>query len=265
MEIKYILSSAQLRTFLLGFLFLSAASISFGQIVTGDVGGEENDEKDKKKEKKERVKTQRDSLTGTTYYLTGMYNFGHRSFEDRSAYGAYQSWENQTAGHSGGATLGLLMPLNDFLSLDLGFTYFGHRENAFYDDPDSDSTHTFSNTYMQIGVPLKLRYTYGDKFQLFGFAGVTPINLLNVRYNESYTRKNGANIVSETELIKDKLSIFNVMATAGLGITYNLDWVGFTLYPEYRHYLINTYDPQLKPIDHKMYGLAVNLGMTLRF
>jgi hypothetical protein len=263
MIFKYILSFAQLRTFLGAFLICFASTISTAQIVSGDVK-EDRDEK-VKKEKKIRNKVERDSLTGTTYYLTGMYSLGHRKFEDRSPFDAYASWNNQTPGYSGGVSVGLLMPLNKFLSLDLGFTYFGHREDAFYESPSSDSTYSFSNTYMQVGVPLKLRYTYGDKFQFFAFAGMTPVNILNVRFNESYTKANGTSIVSETAIIKEKLSIFNVMATAGLGITYNLDWIGFTLYPEYRHSLINTYDLQALQVDHKMFSLALNLGMTLRF
>jgi len=72
-------------------------------------------------------------------------------------------------------------------------------------------------------------------------------------------------IENEVQIVKEKLSIFNVMATAGIGITYNLDWIGFTLYPEFRQHLINTYDPKQRPLVHKMYGLGVNAGITLRF
>ena len=263
MRTKYILSSTQFRILFLGFILCFVSNSSFGQIVSGDMENKDDDQK--KKDKIEKVKVERDSLTGTTYYLTGLYNLGHSSFKDRSAYGAYDDWNNLAPGHSGGATFGLLMPLGGGLSLDLGFSYFGQKENFHFESETNDSTYTFSNTYMQIGVPIKLRYTYGSKLQVFGFVGMTPVNLLNVRFNESYTKANGTSIVSETQLVKEKLSIFNVMATAGFGVTYNLDWIGFTLYPEYRHYLINTYDPKLKPIDHKMFGLGVNLGMTLRF
>lgn len=245
-------------------IFLMAFS-SQAQIVSGDVGNAEDKKEKDKKEKKEKRNTDRDSLTGTTYYLTGLYNLGHRTFNDRSVFGTYDTWNDQTPGHSGGITLGLLIELNNFLTLDMGFSYYGHRENYNFEDEFSDSTYFFSNTYMQIGVPIKLRYTYGSKFQVFGFAGLTPSNLLNVRFNESYTTKSGLSNISETAVLKEKLSIFNVMATAGFGLTYNLDWVGFTLYPEFRYNLINTYDPKARPVDHHMYGLGINAGLTLRF
>lgn len=224
-----------------------------------------SDEEKKEKPKKVKKEFNRDSLNGSTYYLTGMYTYGHRSFTDNSPYSTYETWNDQTAGSSGGITLGLLMDLNKNFSLDMGISYFGQKENYNFDDPDSDSTYFFSNTYMQLGVPIKLRYTYGDRLQIFGFVGLTPLNLLNVRFNESYNTKQGLSIISETELIKEKLSTFNLQTNAGFGMTYNLDWVGFTLYPEFRYNVINTYNPKTRPVEHNMFGLAVHAGMTLRF
>jgi Outer membrane protein beta-barrel domain len=261
MRFKYksnIFLPARLTFLLLCFLSFSSHS----QIVSGEMG---SDDEIKEKPKKEKKEFERDSLNGTTYYLTGMYNYGHRSFTDNSPFNSYETWNDQTPGGSGGLTLGILMDLNDYISLDMGISYFGQKENYNFDDPDSDSTYFFSNTYMQLGVPIKLRFTTGDKIQFFGFVGLTPLNLLNVRFNESYNTKQGLSVISETELIKEKLSTFNVQSNAGFGLTYNLDWVGFTLYPEFRYNLINTYDPKSKPIEHKMFGLGVHAGLTLRF
>jgi len=194
-----------------------------------------------------------------------LFNYGHRKFEDNSVYGSYEDWNFQEADITGGGTIGLLMPLDKGFSLDFGLTYFGHKEKFNFSDSLTDSTFYFANNYVQIGVPLKLRYTIGDKFQFFGFAGLTPLNILKVRYSSEYTRQDGVLIENEVQMVKEKLSIFNVMATAGIGITYNLDWIGFTLYPEFRQHLINSYDPKQRPLVHKMYGLGVNAGITLRF
>ncbi|MEX1002818.1 MAG: outer membrane beta-barrel protein [Crocinitomicaceae bacterium] len=255
--------SAFHRLSLIFFLFLFASSLQ-AQIISGEMNSEEEKKEKKKKEKKPKQEVKRDSLSGTTYYLTGMVNYGYRSFVDNSVYGSYADWNDQKADYSGGGTIGVFLPLTGSFSLDLGFTYFGHKEKYNFDDPDSDSTYYFSNTYMQIGMPVKLRYTYGDKFQLFAFVGLTPVNILNVRFNELFTRMDGTVVERETELVKEKLSIFNLMGTAGVGLSYNFDWIGITLYPEYRHHLLNTYDPQ-KPLTHRMYGLAINAGITLRF
>ncbi|MBD3637081.1 MAG: hypothetical protein HUJ25_07010 [Crocinitomicaceae bacterium] len=255
------------KKMLLLLTFVSFMSQIHAQIVTGNENKEtEKEEPTKeKKEKKPREKVSRDSLTGTTYYLTGLYTFGHRYFQDNSISQSYSEWENQLPGQSGGGSFGILFPITNALSMDLGFTFFGHTEQYLYSDEVSDSTFSYSNTYVHIGMPVKLRYTYGDKLQVFGFAGLTPLNVVNIRYNENYTRANGTTVEKDVEVIKeDKLAIFNLMASAGIGLTYNFEWFGITLYPEYRHHLFNTYNSQ-RPFDHKMYGLGVNLGLTLRF
>lgn len=254
--------SSMIKIFTLTFGLFLTSSVS-AQIVSGNNPNPETEKQEKKK--REKREWDRDSLSGTTYYLTGLYNYSYRSFEDRSVFGSYATWEDQTPGHTGGFNFGVLMPLNPSLQLDLGIGYFGHKENYAYDHPTSDSTYQYSNNYMQLAIPLRLRYVVGNKFQFFAFGGMTGINLLNIRFNESYTTNSGLSVISETELIKEKLSIFNVMASAGAGITYNLDWVGFTLFPEFRYHLINSYDPKSKPIDHKMWGVGLNAGLTLRF
>ena len=244
--------------------------VSYAQIVTGEQEPEEKKEKEKEKKEKQEKKnkdkemTSRDSLSGTTYYVTGMANYGYRYFTDNSVYGSYAEWNKQTAALTGGGSFGVIIDLNDHFSVDIGVTAFGHKEEYSYSDPDSDSTYYFSNNYVQVGVPIRLRYTIGNRFQFFGFAGLTPVNLINIRFNERYNRADGAEVLPETELIKNKLAIFNVMAAGGLGVTYNFDWIGITLYPEYRLHLFNSYD-QSKPLDHRMYGLALNAGFTLRF
>ncbi|UKN02979.1 hypothetical protein K6119_05550 [Paracrocinitomix mangrovi] len=231
------------------------------QIVSGETPNEK--EEKEKKEKPEKEPLNRDSLTGTTYYLTGLYTYGYRSFTDNTPYQSYEEWNDQKADMSGGASIGFFVPVAKNLDMDLGFTFFGSKEKYDYASETTDTTFHFSNTYMQIGVPIKLRYTIGEKFQFFGVAGITPLNLINVRYNENYTRNSGDPVNPDVTVVKDKLAMFNLMASAGFGINYNFDLFGFTLYPEYRHQLLNTYDAT-KSIDHKMYGLGIHAGLLLR-
>ena len=237
---------------------ITCLTAGYSQIVGGD-----DKPVEEKKVKVPKEKMNRDSLSGTTYYATGLFNHGARTFEDQSVYGSYADWYDQKADYAGGMTIGVFLPVGKNLALDIGFTYFGHKEKYNYDDPNSDSTYFFSNTYMQIGVPVKLRYTYGDRLQVFGFAGLTPVNTLNIRFSEKYTRANGNVVSPELTLDKQKLAIFNLMFSSGVGVTYNFDWVGITFFPEFRQHLFQTYEPT-KPIRHRMYGLGLNLGLTLR-
>ena len=242
-------------------VFFSVNAVN-AQIVSGNVGDEDEGEI---KVKKEKTKVNRDSLSGTTFYLTGLYTYTDRTFEDKSAYGAFASWADQMPDHSGGASLGLFLPLSKLVSLDLGISYFAQKEKFNYADPDSDSTFAYTNGYMYLGLPVKIRFTYGDRFQLFGYAGLTPMNLLNIRYKESYTRVSGAYFENEVELVKNKIAGFNLQATVGGGIAYNFDWFGLTLYPEFRQNLLNTYNLKTKPLLHRQFGLGVHCGVTLRF
>jgi hypothetical protein len=231
--------------------------------VAGQIVGDEI-EKKKKKDKEPREKMNRDSLSGTTYYLTYLYNFSGRQFQDNSVFGSYADWEEQVPERANGVSGGIFLPVSGNLSLDIGITLFGHKERYAYDDPNSDSTFAYSQSYMQLGMPIKMRYTYGDQFQVFGFAGFTPLNILHVRYQENYTTALGSAVERDLEKVQDKLSIFNLMGTVGIGLSFNMDWIGITVYPEYRYHFFNSYNSQ-KPIDHRMRSFGINTGLTLRF
>lgn len=260
MNTKYKASQSSWMKLSLIFLTLTFLIPSTAQIV----GSDENNDKDKK-EKVEKEPMNRDSLTGITYYLTGLYEYGHRRFKDNSIGQSYSHLSELTADHTGGFSLGVIFPMKKNFSLDVGFSLFGHKEQFNFSDPDSDSTFHYSNNYVQIAMPIKVRYTHGNQFQFFGFLGLTPVNILNIRYREDFNRIEGGFVERDVEVIKDaKLNIFNLIGTAGFGITYNFDWIGVTLYPEYRYYFMNTYNDQL-PFDHKMFGLGINAGFTLRF
>jgi hypothetical protein len=145
------------------------------------------------------------------------------------------------------------------------YRYFTHGEQYNYQDPLTDSTFFYSNAYHQLGIPLKLRYTYGNKLQVFGFAGITPLNILRIQYKNSYRTAEGSEIEVPTKTIKNDFTAFNLMASAGVGITYYLKQFGFTLYPEYRRHLMNTYSEDTFKRKHFMYGFALNAGFSVRF
>lgn len=266
MTTKYKASQPSWMKLCLLFMTLTFLSQSMAQIVTGEENKEEEKKEEKeKKEKPPKEPVNRDSLSGTTYYLTGLFEYGHRRFQDNSLGQSYSHLNELTPDYTGGFSLGVIFPIKMDFSLDIGFSFFGHKEQFNYADPDSDSTYHYSNNYMQIAMPIKLRYTYGEKLQIFGFAGLTPVNVLNIRFREDFNRVEGGFVERDVEVIKNaKLNIFNLIGNVGFGFTYNFDWVGITIYPEYRHYFMNTYNDQL-PYDHKMYALGVNAGFTLRF
>lgn len=241
-------------------VFLSLGS-GYAQISGGDI--EEGKEKKPEKEKKERT-TSSDSLAGITYYLTGMYQYTDRYFEDRSVYNYYAERSNETASYGWGTGLGIIMELDKGFSLDIGLSFFGHGEEYLFEADTTDSLFQYRRSYTQVGLPLKLRYTYGDKFQVFGFIGAMPLNILNMRYDEYYKRNDGVEVDAELTGTKSGFSQFGFMVSGGIGINYQLNHIGFTLYPEYRRYLTNTFADVSIPLVHRMFGFGIHTGILIK-
>ncbi|MBI3136843.1 MAG: outer membrane beta-barrel protein [Bacteroidetes bacterium] len=252
----------------LAFLLVLVSVMASSQITNGNVNPDETGTTDKK-EKKEKTETassfSEDSLTGSDFYIGGLFQYTYRSFEDQSTAHYYQDWESQTSSYNGGFNLGLVMKLTGHLHLDIGFSYYGNGENYTFEDSLTDSTFTYQNTYRQMALPVRLRYSYGQKLQVFGFAGLAPLNILNIHYESSYTTAEGTKVDRELQVEKDGFATFNLMITAGMGIQYNIKHVGFTLYPEFRRHLLNTYSTKTISMDHKMYSVGINAGLVLRF
>ena len=248
--------------------FVSVTFNTEAQITNGNVNPE-NTVDTTKKVKTEKVKVDKtfskDSLTGTNFYLTGLYQYTYRTFVDGSSFGVYKEWENQTSGFSGGADMGLIMELSKYFHLDIGISYFGNSENYSYQDSLTDSTYTYKNTYSQVAIPLRLRFVYGEKLQVFAFAGLAPLNILNIRTKSSYMTADSIAVTRDLDIVKDGFATFNLMLTAGFGLCYNVKYVGFTIYPEFRRNLINTYSTKTIPMTHKIYGIGINAGLVFHF
>jgi hypothetical protein len=259
-------SMLRFLSLLLLFVFVhSFVSNGLAQISNGNVNPDEKKE-ETKKEKKEKPAFEPDSLTGTNFYLSGLYQYSYRSFADNSPnQDYYADWQQQTFAYNGGVNAGIIMELSDLIHLDIGLSYFGHSENYSYKDSLTDSTFAYKNTYIQIALPVRVRVVYGDKFQVYGFAGFAPLNILKIKYASNYTTENGIEIERDEEIKTDGFSTFNLMLTAGFGLSYNLNRIGFFLSPEYRRNLLNTYSDKIIPMDHKMYSVGINAGIVLKF
>jgi hypothetical protein len=194
-----------------------------------------------------------------------MGQWSYRSFEDQTISGIHEKLNDETPMYTGGFNIGTVVPLTGRLGLDVGLTYFGHGEAYQFDDPDTDSSFSYTNVYMQAGIPLKLRYTYGEDLQVFGFAGITPLNILNIRRKINFTREDGTTNPEELVSIKQGFTEFNLMASGGLGLNYYfLNYIGVSLSLEYRRHLMNTFSQDTFKRDHKMYGVGLGLSVQVR-
>lgn len=270
MKIKYSLNS---RIFF-QFLVLAMAFFQFNahaQISGGEIKPEKEKvekEKGEKGEKSPREKKPfvKDSIPSTYVYLEGMGQYTFRSFEDLSVYKIYKQEIDEQAIFASGFSLGLIMPLGKGFALDAGLTYFGTGESYTFSANDSDSSFHYKKLYHQAGIPLLLRYTIGNRLQFYGFAGLTPLNILSIRYSSNYATAEGSSVDLGLKTIKDEFTTFNLMASGGLGVNYlfNNNW-GIHLSAAYRRHLLNTYSESTFRRDHHIYGIGLNLGVQMKF
>lgn len=264
MKVKYSLNQRvffQLLFFVLGFTYYSAtAQISGGEI-------KPDKQKRKKDDKSPRIKQpfMMDSIPATYIYVEALGQYAFRSFEDLSVYSIYKQEVDEKPIYTTGYSLGLVMPLGKGFALDAGLTFFGSGESYTFSTTDSDSTFYYKKVYQQAGIPFKLRYTVGSRFQFYGYAGLTPLNILSIRYTSDYSKADGSSVDLGLVIKKDEFTTFNLMASGGIGLNYLFNSWGFHLSAEYRKHLMNTYSESTFKRNHFIYGIGLNLGFQLKF
>ncbi len=241
-------------------LFIAFSSnLALAQIQTGDKSAGED--------KPEKVPStfNEDSLKGINYYYSGLVMWTYRAFEDQSVYGSYQKRYDEGPSWRGGMTLGVSFPMAKKVSLDIGVTYFGTGEKYTYEDSLNDSSFSYLRRYLHFGVPLKVRLTFGKKAQFFTYVGITPMNIVQMRYDEVYTDSIGSIFDAEELKIKDGFAGFHLMGSVGVGVQYNFRYLGYFYSVEYRQHFMNSYDKNLVPLKHRQFAFGMNFGAYLRF
>lgn len=255
-----------LLAIMLGFVVVGNAQISGGGIETPTKSKEKKDKQKDKKVKEVKEPFDPTSLTGSSFYTTGMIIYSDRSFEDHTNTKLYSALEPEVGIVSYGCNVGILIPLSGNFALDLSATGFGLGESYSFSDETSDSTYYYKNTYVHGSIPLRLRYTYGTDVQLFGFAGIAPGNIFQLRTKSNYTKSDGGIIENEVEIANtDDYTPFTFTVSGGLGANYYFNQFGLTFSAEYRRNLTNTYANNVIRRTHNLYGISLNLGLTYRF
>ena len=270
MLIKYNLNSRLLYSFIFSVVMLQSVHLS-AQISGSEVKPEKEKKESVKVEKEKKDEFQRrlppfqyDSLSGSSYYFTALGQYSYRYFKDNSVYNIHEKLNDQKGMITGGVSIGTVLNLGSNFSIDAGLSYFSNGETYSYEDPLTDSSYQYSNVYVQAGIPLKLRYTYGKNFQVFGFAGAMPLNILTIRKRSSYVTAEGVATDEVFTKITQGFTPFNVMLNGGIGLNYYVNYFGITMNVEYRRHMGNTYSEDTFKRVHKMYGIGLNLGITYR-
>lgn len=252
---KYILLTA---------LFLTTSFVVDAQISNPNAKSPDELKVEKKKKKKKKIKTiSNDTINKSTYYATLGYVNSFRQFKDVSPFGSYAERETETPIHTYGIGVGTYIDLAKNLELELGVSFVLQGEQYDYSDAVNDSTFHYTKRYRHVGIPLRLKYNIG-KNQLKGFVygGVIPSSILSYRYESNYTTGAGVAKDNDTESLSNTLAAFNLTASGGFGVSYQLNNIGFMIMPEYRYNLLNTFEGVF--VEHNLWSWGVNFGMTLK-
>ncbi len=203
------------------------------------------DQKQQKANKKEKSTTEQKVVDGsTTLYLVSNWSNTFRTLvPNKGFYGdsvGNRAFEKPLNTWSFG--LGMQNNINKFLFWDGGISFT--RNGETYRFEEADTNYTYTSVYTYISMPLRLNFTYGKKFQVYGGLGLVPQMFTGFKQEINYTRKDGSED-SQTIKTKNGYNPFVVSAIFNVGCMYHFNngW-GLLLSPEARIQLSSTYGKQ---------------------
>lgn len=244
------------RILILSFFFISLTS--FGQI---QVGGDVKEEKPEKKEKPVKQVEEKKSDDATEVFFGANWSKTNRRLEtNKNIFGdTIGARSNEIGIGAWSVGLGIRTKLNKFLLFEGGISYLQNGET--YNFQGTDTSHSYTNKYSFIGMPLKLYYYYEVKdfrFQI-GIGGIPQMSL-KFKQNSTTVDTEGTE-TSESIETKVGMNSFVISAVANVLIQYEFmpTW-GIYVSPEYRTQLNSSY---LTSDKFKHYGNAFGVSFGL--
>lgn len=244
-------------------LVLGAIAVSMqvtGQISTGKVE-EKTPVETPKPVKPRRVPT--DGRDEFSFYLGAGRVFANRTLEsNKSPYGApLNSRADETGLKTWSYQAGVRNRIGKYLSYDVGLGIDRFGESYKYDDPNSDSTFSYTSRYSYYAVPVQVLATFGKDFRFFFGGGIEPQLIAGYRHKEKSTT--GLNAPQE-KTIKSTNGInqFNMGVLATCGIQWRLGrTTSVYCMPTWMWNLTSTYDKQADYI-HKATTFNLKFGLV---
>lgn len=235
---------------------------TFSQILIGEpeTGAKEKVEKDQETLVKTKAKKELAS-SGSAMYLISNWSFTNRLLKPNGpVFGdTLGKRADEASLNTWSFGIGIQNQLNKSLMWDGGISFLRNGESYSY--IQSDSTFSYSTTYMYISMPLRLNYTIGNKIKLYAGAGLIPQMFLGYQQVQKWTHPDNS---EETATIKAK-SGYNPFVLSGvfnLGVMLNMggNW-NLIISPEARLQLTSSYLKQADFI-HKSRAYGISFGLV---
>lgn len=201
--------------------------------------------------------------TKSNFYVSAQFFNATRQIEDLSSSQRFDSLSFEEPINTQGFEIGTIITLSKRLQLGVGLNLFSGGETWSFADSLSDSSFTYTNKYRQMGVPLRLSLFFGNKLKYYGFLGLIPSTILNRRYESSFTRAEGFEVENDVERTNDDINSFQLIGTAGAGLSYQLGPASIFAQVEIRQHLTNTYTGIF--LNHTQRLVGGSVGLTFNF
>lgn len=157
---------------------------------------------------------------------------------------------------------GMRNRVHRFISYDAGFALDRFGESYDYDDPDTDSTYSYTSRYTYYAMPIQVLFTYGKDARFFVGGGLQPQLLGGYRQKTEWTTT--LNGTGDTEIKRtDGLNGFGLAALVSFGVQLRFGkMTSLYVLPSFAWNLTNTYDDQADYI-HKSQSFNLKFGALI--
>lgn len=237
---------------------IGSASLSFGQISTGKI--------EEKKPDADTPRVRRSPSYGLdefAFYVGAGRVFSNRTLtENAFPFGApLGTRADETGFKTWSFQLGLRNNLKPHVAYDAALAIDRTGESYSYDDPETDSTFSYTSQYTYFSLPIQVFYTYGKDLRFFIGGGVQPGLFAGYRQEQKWTT--AVNTEGSAEITADAgLNLFAFAAIASAGFQFRLGKSSsIYLLPTMLWNLTNTYDDQADYV-HKARSFNLKFGLV---
>lgn len=158
--------------------------------------------------------------------------------------------------------VGMRNRVHRFVSYDAGFALDRFGESYEYDDPDSDSTFSYTTRYTYYSMPIQVLFTYGKDARFFVGGGLQPQLLGGYRQKTEWTTTLSS--TGDSEIKKtDGLNGFGLAALVSFGVQLRFSkTTSVYVLPSFAWNLTDTYDKQADYI-HKSQSFNLKFGALI--
>lgn len=250
-------------SFLLLLCVFACAQNSWSQIETPKEK-EEPKEKEAPKEKENEIKVSEmptDEYGGTEVFFLTNFSATNRSLVTNE--GLFADTLGERANEGGlniwSFGIGFRSQLKPYLAWQGGLSLLRNGES--YDFRGTDTAFSYQTSYTYVAMPIKLLYTYGKKYRVYGAVGLVPQMFFGYKQEQQFeTTLNATG--EETIKLKTGYNTFVMSTVLNIGVqAYFQNKFSLFLEPEYRYQFTNSY-VKTDGLKHYASAFGFNLGLT---